>query len=102
VTVPDALAIPAGLFAYGPVPGVELIPYFLALVSWVVLAIGALLLSPFTAIIRRLRRTRATPPAEAPAETAAPPPTEPAAPVPPAAPAPPTSEPSVDAPRPNG
>jgi hypothetical protein len=63
VPAPDTLALTSGLFAYGPVPGVELIPYFLALVSWVVLALGALLLSPFTAIVRRLRRARGASPA---------------------------------------
>jgi hypothetical protein len=45
-----------GLFAYGPAPGVELIPYFLGLLAWVGLALGAILLSPFTALLRRLRR----------------------------------------------
>ena len=48
-----------GLFAYGPAPGVELIPYFLALLGWVVLALGAILLSPLTALLRLLRRRRA-------------------------------------------
>jgi hypothetical protein len=56
VPAPDALAIPAGLFAYGSVPGVELIPYFFALLTWIGLALGAVLLSPFLALFRRLRR----------------------------------------------
>jgi hypothetical protein len=45
-----------GLFAYGPVPGVELIPYFLGLVAWAALAFAAVLLAPFAALLRRLRR----------------------------------------------
>jgi hypothetical protein len=56
VPAPDTLPIPGGLFAYGSVPGVELIPYFFALLTWVGLALGALLLSPFMALFRRLRR----------------------------------------------
>lgn len=56
---PDAFTF--GLFAYGAMPGVELIPYFLALVTWVALALGALFLSPFTAIVRRFRRGRGAP-----------------------------------------
>jgi hypothetical protein len=47
---------PELLFAYGPVPGVELIPYFFALLAWIALALGALFLSPFTAAFRLLRR----------------------------------------------
>ena len=41
-----------GLFAYGPAPGVELIPYFLGLLAWVGLALGAIILSPLTALLR--------------------------------------------------
>ena len=67
---PDAFTF--GLFAYGAMPGVELIPYFLALLTWVALALGALFLSPFTAIIRRFRRGRGAPTAP-PNEGAAPP-----------------------------
>jgi len=52
------------LLAYGPAPGVELIPYFLALLGWAGLALSAVLLSPIAALIRRLRGIRgATPPA---------------------------------------
>ena len=50
-----------GLLAYGPAPGLELIPYFLGLLAWAGLAIGAVLLSPITALLRRLRKTREAP-----------------------------------------
>lgn len=46
------------VFAYGPGPGMELIPYFLALLAWVGLAVLGILTSPFTAIARRLRGRR--------------------------------------------
>jgi hypothetical protein len=52
------------LLAYGPVPGVELIPYFLGLLAWVGLALASIVLSPLSALLRRLRRGRSTPPAE--------------------------------------
>jgi hypothetical protein len=42
----------------------ELIPYFLALLGWVGLAFAALILSPVTALLRRLRRARGAPPVE--------------------------------------
>ena len=58
------LAASAGVLAYGPAPGLELIPYFLGLLAWAGLAFLAVLLSPITALLRRLRRTRSTPPAE--------------------------------------
>jgi hypothetical protein len=44
------------LLGYGPVPGVELIPYFLALLAWVGLAFLSVLLSPITALFRLFRR----------------------------------------------
>lgn len=47
--------ITAALLAYGPAPGVELIPYFLGLVAWVGLAFVAFLLAPFSALLRWLR-----------------------------------------------
>ncbi len=47
---------------YGPVPGVELIPYFLGLLAWAGLAIAAVLLAPLRALIRRLRKIRGNPP----------------------------------------
>ncbi len=50
-----SLFIPDSLLAYGPAPGMELIPYFLGLAAWAGLAFLAILLSPFTALIRRLR-----------------------------------------------
>jgi hypothetical protein len=52
------------LLAYGPAPGVELIPYFLGLLAWVGLAVSAMLLSPLAALLRRLRRRRGAPRAE--------------------------------------
>ncbi|HLW64873.1 MAG TPA: hypothetical protein VKS79_06090 [Gemmataceae bacterium] len=45
-----------GLLAYGPVPGMELIPYFLAMLAWVAIAIVSIFLSPITAMVRRLRK----------------------------------------------
>jgi hypothetical protein len=53
-----------GLWAYGPAPGVELIPYFLWLVLWVGSALLAILLAPFSALLRRLRKTKSTAPPE--------------------------------------
>ncbi len=49
---------PDVLFAYGPVPGVELIPYFLALLAWIGLALAALVRSPVRAVVRLFRHTR--------------------------------------------
>jgi len=46
----------AVLLAYSPGPGLELIPYFIGLVTWAGLAFAALFLSPITAFVRRLRR----------------------------------------------
>jgi hypothetical protein len=63
VLVPDSLLL-RGLLAYGPAPGVELIPYFLGLLTWVGLAFAAILLSPITALLRRLRRDKGAPQAE--------------------------------------
>jgi hypothetical protein len=72
------------LLAYGSVPGMELIPYFLALLAWVGMAIGAIFLSPITALVRRIRRVRrksaleskseamTTPPLESKSETVTP------------------------------
>jgi hypothetical protein len=53
---PPGLLTVLSLFAYGPAPGVELIPYFLGLLAWVGLALGAIVLAPLTALLRRLRR----------------------------------------------
>jgi hypothetical protein len=49
------------LFAYGSLPGMELIPYFLALLAWVGMALAAIFLAPFTALLRRLRSSRNPP-----------------------------------------
>lgn len=50
--------IRGALLAYGPAPGVELIPYFLGLAAWVGLAFVAFLLAPFSALLRWLRGDR--------------------------------------------
>jgi len=59
-----ALPVFDALLAYGPAPGVELIPYFLGLVTWVGLALVSILLAPISALLRRLRRGRSAPSAE--------------------------------------
>ena len=59
------LPMSGGLWAYGPAPGVELIPYFLGLAAWVGMAFLAILLAPFSALLRRLRGTKNAPAAEA-------------------------------------
>jgi len=46
----------ASVLAYGPGPPVDLIPYFLALAAWAGMAFVAILLSPLTALLRRIRR----------------------------------------------
>ncbi len=63
----SSLALP---LAYGPAPGLELIPYFLGLLAWAGMALAAVLLAPLTALLRRLRRSRRAPAAqgEPPAE----------------------------------
>jgi hypothetical protein len=53
---------PSPLLAYGPAPGVELIPYFLGLLTWVGVAFAAVLLAPVSALLRRLRRRKGAPP----------------------------------------
>jgi hypothetical protein len=67
---PDPLELPTvfGLFAYGPAPGIELIPYFLGLLAWLGLALGSILLSPITALLRLLRRGRRPTPPETASE----------------------------------
>ena len=54
------------LWAYGPAPGMELIPYFLAMLAWAALAIISLFLSPITALVRRLRKGKSKPASEPP------------------------------------
>lgn len=46
------------VLAYGPFPGIELIPYFLALVVWAGMAFFAALLSPLRALWRRIQTRR--------------------------------------------
>jgi hypothetical protein len=55
---------PSGLWAYGPAPGMELIPYFLGLLAWVGLAFFTVILWPLTALLRRFRGAKQPPPAE--------------------------------------
>jgi hypothetical protein len=43
---------------------VELIPYFFAMLAWVGLAVGGIILAPLAALLRRLRRARRAPEAE--------------------------------------
>ena len=59
-----------GLWAYGPAPGVELIPYFLGLAAWVGMAFLAVLLAPFSALLRRLRGKKNDPLPEEPKKEA--------------------------------
>ena len=47
-----------GLWAYGTAPGLELIPYFLALVASVVMAFVGVFLWPLTSLLQRLRGRR--------------------------------------------
>jgi hypothetical protein len=65
------LAAAGPVFGYGPGPGMELIPYFLAMLAWAGLAVLGILLSPVTALVRRIRGRR--PGAEPPAQAAPPP-----------------------------
>jgi hypothetical protein len=58
VPAPDLVPAAGALFGYGPGPGMELIPYFLALLAWAGLAILSIFLSPFRAVWRRIRGTR--------------------------------------------
>jgi hypothetical protein len=51
------------LFAYGALPGVEFFPYFLALLSWVLLAVIGVFLTPIMKLIRQLRGRDAASPA---------------------------------------
>src|SRR5437588_10685215 len=48
------------VLAYGPAPGLEFLPYFVSLLAWAGLAILAILVSPVTALVRRLRGTKNT------------------------------------------
>jgi hypothetical protein len=54
----SSLPVLAGLLAYGPGPGVELIPYFLGLLAWMGLALAAVLGTPLSALLRLVRRRR--------------------------------------------
>ncbi|HEY7331285.1 MAG TPA: hypothetical protein VH592_26865 [Gemmataceae bacterium] len=63
--IPSLLPTSFGLWAYGPAPGVELIPYFLGLAAWVGMAFLAILWAPFSALIRRLRGNKNAPVVEA-------------------------------------
>jgi hypothetical protein len=64
-----ALVIP---WAYaGPGAGMELIPYFLGLLAWMGTALGAVLLWPLYAVLRRFRRGKGADPAETGGESVA-------------------------------
>jgi hypothetical protein len=58
ISVAAFLPMPAGVLAYGPGPPVDLIPYFLGLAAWAGFAVIAIVLSPLTALLRRLRGKR--------------------------------------------
>jgi hypothetical protein len=61
ILVLSALVRPASdsVLAYvGPGAGLELVPYFLGLLAWAGLAIGAVVLWPLSALRRRLRRNK--------------------------------------------
>jgi hypothetical protein len=64
VALSPALMLGAGILAYGPAPGVELIPYFLGLLAWLGVALVAILRSPISALVRRLRSARGAPPGQ--------------------------------------
>jgi hypothetical protein len=55
---------PDVVLAYGPAPGLELIPYFLGLLAWAGLALAAIILAPLSALLRRIRKARRASPAE--------------------------------------
>jgi hypothetical protein len=46
------------LLGYGPAPGVELIPYFLALLAWAGVALAGVLVWPISRLLQRLRKFR--------------------------------------------
>ncbi len=51
--------LPNPVLAYvGPGSGLELIPYFLGLLAWAGVALGAVLMWPISMLFRRLRRAR--------------------------------------------
>jgi hypothetical protein len=53
--------MPTPALAYvGPGPGLELIPYFFSLLTWVGLAVGATLFWPITSLVRRLWPSKPT------------------------------------------
>jgi hypothetical protein len=75
VPAPDPallLAAAGPVLGYGPGPGMELIPYFLAMLAWAGLAVLGILLSPLRALVRRVRGKRPEP-VPAPAAEVAPP-----------------------------
>jgi hypothetical protein len=57
------------LLAYGPAPGIELIPYFLGLLAWAGLAFSAIFLAPLLALFRRLRKSKVVSPPELTSES---------------------------------
>ena len=55
---PECCSSMLSLLGYGPLPGVELIPYAIALLVWLGLAFFSVLLWPFSALIRLFRGVR--------------------------------------------
>jgi hypothetical protein len=56
------LLVPNPALAYiGPGPGLEMMPYFFSLLIWMGFALGAVLLWPIQALLRRLRTLRRAP-----------------------------------------
>ena len=53
---PDYLCPVIPLAYAGPSAGLELLPYFLALLAWAGAALGAVILWPLSALLRRFRR----------------------------------------------
>jgi hypothetical protein len=52
---------PATAFAYiGPGPGLEFVPFFMSLLTWIAVALGGVLLWPITALLSRFRRPAQT------------------------------------------
>lgn len=65
--LPLARILPGSLPAYaGPGPGLELIPYFLGLLTWAGMAFGAVILWPVSKLLRRLCKGRCKDQAETP------------------------------------
>jgi hypothetical protein len=53
-------ALSSAIWAYGPMPGIELIPYFLGLLAWVGLALAGIFRLPIAALVRWVRSRSGT------------------------------------------